>query len=154
MPRKVKGYFYHISQHLPPEDCVLSPRSWGENRDEGEPKIARVCVCPTISGCITAIAHNLFARDVRVFRTKRQVTAVIPFGKNTWEEINTAVADSFITKERWLLRPIHFKFVGYFDANQFRHLFNYVPGDPSSFYDQEICMKEMLKLEKSSNLLG
>jgi len=153
MPQKVKGYFYHISQELSPKDHILSPRGDGCNRDPDEPDIPRVCVCPTIAGCLNAVAPSLsFMKRVRVFRTKRKVTTVVPFGSHS-SGLGKAVLDSHITKEKWLLHKASFKFIGYINLNHIGHLLCYNPGDPDNMGKQHRCMQGLLELEKEGQLL-
>lgn len=153
MPNRIKGYFYHISDELSPKDHILTPRRDGCNRDPEEPDTPRICVCPTMAGCICAVGPSLSIRKrIRVFRTKNQVVSYAPFGKHE-SGGNKAVIDAHITKEKWLIRKTSFKFIGYINLMDFRYLLNFVAGDPKEFTRQQRAMKEFSKLEKRKRLL-
>lgn len=67
--------------------------------DEREPEIERICVAPTLSGCLSAI--NFYYQTLRVYRTMEKVESYVPY----------RVADSKITGERWLMSPTWFEHV-------------------------------------------
>lgn len=149
MPQKVKGYFYHISQQLSPKDHVLAPKRQGRNRDPQEPDVPRICVCPTVAGCLSAIGPSLqYLKRVRVFQTKDNVSAVVPFGKHASNPEAKPVLDSYITQEKWLIKKASFKFIGYIDLGPLEYLLEYNPGDPDQHNTQMISMHAFSEMEK------
>lgn len=156
MPQRVKGYFYHISQELSPKDHILGPRRDGQNRACEEPDIPRICVCPTIAGCISAVGPCLRRNiKIRVFKTKNKVNAVVPYGPPAAPEYGkAAVIDSYITKEKWLIRKTSFKFIGYIDLMKFDDLLRFRPGSQKSIKRQQKAMEALLKIEKENELLS
>jgi len=99
----MKKYYYHITTKNWPDDITLKPRKYGANRADEEPKISRICVAPTIEGCLIALGSCLpLSSNIYIYRTIRKVKAITP----------NDVIDSKITGEMWLLRPIKFKYVG------------------------------------------
>ena len=99
MPRKAKGlqYFYHVTPENWLNKKILSPQK-PLLMDEREPEIERICVAPTLTGCIssTGVCPNM-----RVYRTTEAVQGFIPHG----------VFDAKVTGERWLLSATEFEYL-------------------------------------------
>jgi len=100
----MKRYYYHITNEPWKNTVRLYPRETGDNRDEREPKTARICVAPTIEGCLVAMYVNrsMFGEYVYLYRTKNKVTA----------RKSTGIMDSHITGEKWIVRPTTFVKIG------------------------------------------
>lgn len=96
-------YYYHITQKKWPDKLTLYPKVHGYNRCTEEPEIARTCVSPIIEGCLIALGLCLMIkRPIYIYRSENKVLARNPY----------RVIDSFITKEKWITKPIIFKKVG------------------------------------------
>ncbi len=96
-------FFYHITDENWGKKKKLVPRDNDHpnvcNRCEEEPNTPRICVCPTVAKCLSAVE---LSGNVRIYRTYRPCRAHYP----------RRVSDSRITKERWLFRPTVFVRVG------------------------------------------
>jgi len=106
----VQYYFHITANHSWEDEKLLTPRSFGENRDmQYEPKDARICVCPSIVGCIVALSCTLPMEANRcVFRTKYKVEAIKPYN----------VLDAYITGEHWIVEPTTFIRYGNVNLNK------------------------------------
>ncbi len=140
-------YYFHITPEDWGDKVKLHPRSDGDYRSGDEPNISRICVCPTIAGCISAVwsCYGIARqKHVSVYRTLKQKHAVTPIG----------VADSHITGEVWLLKPAMFVRVGKIDPLSIFKLgkLNSVSG---SSYKKDLReqSKAMTKLRKAGCLL-
>lgn len=91
-------YYYHITENNRwKKEIVLKPRSpW--LMDHREPDDPRICVAPTITGCISALNSANLESRMFVYRTKRKVQTHKPH----------RVPDAHITGERWILKPCRF----------------------------------------------
>jgi hypothetical protein len=104
-PDSVERYYYHITPEDWGDKAVLHPRIDGDFRSTDEPYIPRICVCPTIAGCINAVwACYAYPKHshVSVYKTTKPKSAIEPVD----------VVDSYITGEKWLLKPTTFVRVG------------------------------------------
>jgi hypothetical protein len=101
---KRKQYLYHVTEKDWVREVTLTPKEDGCNRDDREPKIARICTAPTIEGCLIAI-HIPLMDHLNVYRTKGKVYSRKPVG----------VCDSHITGERWVTHSTNFIFVNRID---------------------------------------
>lgn len=99
-----KQYYYHITDENWGNHIVLNPRKDGDNRDPKEPLTSRICVCPTIEGCLIAI-YLQDMRTINVYRTEKEVLAENPY----------QVLDAHITGEKWLTKPTKFIYIGNLD---------------------------------------
>lgn len=92
-----RRYWFHVSmdarlpdrvRFAPRTPCVGGP---------SEPATPRICVAPTVAGCLSAV---VYCRTIPafVYRTARRVTA----------EPAEHVADAHITGEHWILRACTF----------------------------------------------
>ncbi len=125
----MKKYYYHITTRSWPKNVLLKPRKYGANRADEEPKTARICVAPTIEGCLIALGSCLpLSSDLYIYRTVRKINAIKPID----------VIDSEITEEMWLLRPINFKYVGKIKKKTL----------PEHLYWLDVGRKEALNLQK------
>jgi hypothetical protein len=93
-------FFYHVTREKWPKRIILRPKSNEQLNDcaraPNEPKIARICVTPSLDHCLSAI--ELYEEEQNVYRTLRRVRARYPY----------RVQDVTITKERWLDKPTVF----------------------------------------------
>lgn len=121
----IKDYYYHISNNLEPCNHLLCPKIPGKNSNDDEPRIRRICVCPTIAGCISAVGPCITSSfrntKIHIFRTKNKVNGYFPFSPHG--HVNTfctkyPVADAHVTGEKWLLRSTNFKYVGYLNSKE------------------------------------
>lgn len=99
-----KQYYYHITQKISwGNEIILFPKSYGKNRSDGEIETPRICVSPTIEGCLVALGDLLnINKPIYIYRTKYKVQSSLA------KEIN----DASITGEKWMLRPTIFICVG------------------------------------------
>lgn len=91
--------FYHVSPKNLGDEIILKPRN---PQAPGEPTTPRICVTPTIAGCIMATGSllQLFAEDtLYVYQTIAPVEAKKPVG----------VEDASMTGELWILEDTKFK---------------------------------------------
>jgi len=109
--RKVlhRQYYYHVSPY-PILKCnrigkriLLRPLDSTEVSGRGlcEPMNSRICVAPTIQHCLSSIYISPNAPFIYVYQTCHPVLARYPYG----------VADSRVTREKWLIYPTWFKLV-------------------------------------------
>lgn len=90
-------YWYHLSANLNRKEVHLTPRVEGDNRDETEPRIPRICVAPTIEQCLTALPYTL-NDSFYIYRTKDACVATEPYD----------VFDAGVTQEGWITTPTTF----------------------------------------------
>jgi hypothetical protein len=98
---KILRYWYHVSTTLSRKEIKLFPRLDGDNRDDAEPRIARICVAPSIEQCLTAVPYTL-NDSFNIYRTKEMCMADMPYD----------VFDAHITQEGWIKVPTVFVKVG------------------------------------------
>ena len=94
-----KKYYYHITTKRWGKEVILYPKKKFQlkdcNRPDDEPDIAKICVSPTLWGCLGAIQES---RGISVYRTKNKVFGTKAYG----------VLDSSVTGERWITNPTTF----------------------------------------------
>jgi hypothetical protein len=132
-----KQYYYHITQKRWSNKKILKPRSYGANRGHGEPDDLRICVAPTIEGCLLALGSCLeYYKTTYVYRTSNKVIAKKPY----------EVDDAKITGEMWLIRPTTFDLYGRVILRELPEtLLNIQVGDHDAFNDQRYFKRELLK---------
>ncbi len=134
-------YYYHITQKQWPQEVTLKPRNKGWHRALTEPKTYRTCVSASIEGCLVALGSCLLWKSnlpgISIYRTLNKVIA-----KNTYD-----VADSAVTKEKWLTRPIKFIKVGFMNENLPEKLLKLSTGDLNKVPSQ-YKMLDLLKSKK------
>jgi hypothetical protein len=135
-----KEYYYHISVENWRKEKRLTPRIFGINRSDNEPDIARICVSPTIEGCLVALGACLsYEPNIYVYRTKNKV-----LGKRSYQ-----VVDSHITGERWITRPVKFIKYGKIDISKLpESLFKLHTGNISDTYQQRKMFDILIRLNK------
>lgn len=109
IPKNAERYWYHVSSTLKAKRVTLTPRANDEgfNRAEDEPDIKRICVCPTIEGCLTAIPYG--RRDtLTVYRTTKKIPA-----RKAYD-----VFDSTVTQESWITKRTRFIRVGFLNLEK------------------------------------
>jgi len=88
---------YHLTTAYFGKKTTLIPREKGEHRPIDEPDVPRICVAPTISGCLLALGPLLSRGDtVRVYATYAETIPAYD------------VLDSHITGECWVIKPAEF----------------------------------------------
>lgn len=95
--KRGKRHWYHCTDRFMGERWTaerIAPRMHGAD----EPDTPRLCVCPTVGGCLTA---RLMGGDVFVYRTAKPRRANRP----------RSVHDAPITGERWLVPPVALELV-------------------------------------------
>jgi hypothetical protein len=103
---KSPKFYYFLTQQDMGDEPTLKPRKSGDNRGDDEPLTARICVAPSVPGCLTALGSCLdLAPAIHVYVTKEQVMAHNP----------RHVHDSHITGEMWLKKQTAFRRVGIID---------------------------------------
>lgn len=133
-------YYYHITQKKWPDKLILYPQIDGEHRSDDEPILTRTCVAPTIEGCLVALGCCLsMCRQIYIYRTQNKVLARNPY----------KVEDSWITKEKWLIKPITFKKYGLINDKLPKELYYMGVGGYSNQKEQ-LAMLEQLKNMKLS----
>ena len=130
-------YYYHVTQKRWPNRLQLKPRDWGYHRMDEEPDDARICVSPTIEGCLIALAGCIEGDSiVSVYKTVCKVKAISPVN----------VIDSKITEEMWLVRPTTFERYGRIAKHHIpRGLLELSVGDSSTLQDQRNFKRKLLK---------
>lgn len=99
----MRNYYFHVTNRQDwGKEIVLFPlgNDDSDNRCYREPNIPRICVAPTVAGCVSAVCPILSAssRDALIYRTKYKVVGHPP----------KRITDSHITGEEWLLEPTEF----------------------------------------------
>jgi len=132
-----RQYYYHITQKDWRYKKKLKPKSYGSNRGDEEPNDRRICVSPTIEGCLLALGCCLGgSRPAYVYRTSSIVIAKKPYN----------VDDAKITGEMWLIRPTSFELFGrIIIRNLPRSLLCTSVGYKDTFNDQRNFKRELLK---------
>jgi hypothetical protein len=132
----IRQYYYHITQKKWAYKKLLKPKSYGSNRGDDEPVDRRICVSPTIEGCLLALGCCLSYAPAFVYRTSNKVIANKPYD----------VQDAKITGEMWLIRPASFERYGeIIMENLPNSLLDISVGDYESFADQRHFKRELLK---------
>jgi len=116
-------YLYHITLEKNWGNRIkLTPRNYSIYRASDEPDVPRICVCPTIEGCINAIwpCYSSPYNNISIYRTLRKVHSFKPKG----------VTDANITGERWILKPTVFYLIGKIKGSDIydNKLFGYTAG--------------------------
>jgi len=132
-----RQYYYHVTQKIWPYKKLLKPKSYGSNRGDDEPTDRRICVAPTIEGCLLALGSCLDCYNrAFVYRTSNKVIAKKPYD----------VDDAKITGEMWLIRPTSFEQYGEILIGNLPESLLYTSvGDSESFADQRYFKRELLK---------
>lgn len=131
-------FYYHLTQKEWPERITLSPREDGDHRAEHEPVISRTCVAPTIEGCLVALGSCLSTyRTINIYRTVTKVQARTPY----------RVDDSFITKEKWIVKPIRFMKIGIINDSLPDYVREISSGDSLAFEEQESAMIDLKSMK-------
>lgn len=137
-----RRFFYHITRELWGGAKTLKPRCADKaNRPSEEPKLARICVSKSVSGCLSAISNDLFyASCFHVYRTFHRVQARYAWG----------VPDVRLTQERWLTCPTRFIRVGSISCRVLEQIrghdrFHSECGDPDTLDMQQICLDRVIR---------
>ena len=131
-------FYYHLTQQTWPERITLYPQIDGEHRSDDEPEVCRTCVAPTVEGCLIALGQCLYGcREVSIYRTVNKVKARNPY----------QVYDSYLTKEKWLMKPIRFMKVGFINEFLPQSVRHFCPGDYKATPNQEMCLRELKNLK-------
>ncbi|MCK9272943.1 hypothetical protein M0P65_05340 [Candidatus Gracilibacteria bacterium] len=131
--------YYHLTQSNKLKSLIvaLNPKGSGENRPCEEPNIFRICVAPTISGCISA---GVFypTRDIRIYSTTIKA----------WTTFD--VKDAKITGEKWILESCYFKLEGTIPKKIIKEFYD----GSNSMEQRERFLKENKKiLEKYKSVI-
>jgi hypothetical protein len=130
-------YYYHITQNKWPERLTLKPRIEGVNRSMDEPEVSRICVAPTIEGCLVALGCCLSICNYSyIYRTENKVLARNPY----------RVEDSSITKEKWITKQILFKKIGIINDYLPHELYYMGVGGYSNLKEQKAMLKKLNKM--------
>lgn len=132
-----KQYYYHITQKNWPPKKLLKPKSYGSNRGDDEPTDCRICVAPTIEGCLLALGCCLDNwRPAFVYRTSNKAIAKKPYD----------VTDAKITGEMWLIKPTSFEQYGEIIIKNLPGLLlSTTVGGYESLEDQRYFKRQLLK---------
>lgn len=104
----MKQFYYHLTTSNLGKVKILTPLHSDDkkvqHRADTEPETPRICVAPTIGGCLLAIYTCLSAINpkINIYRTYNKVKAENP----------NNVKDSTITGEKWLIKPTKFILIG------------------------------------------
>ncbi len=91
-----KKHWYHCCQHDHGREWVAEKMVSQTAVTVGEPKVPRLCVCPSIALCF--MARYYFPNQlIYIYRTAKERSSVTPFG----------VRDAVMTRERWLIPPVN-----------------------------------------------
>jgi len=120
-------YYYHITFKDWGKCITLKPRVGGVNRGLDEPKLSRICVGPSVAHCLASAVTN--GAEMSVYRTKNKVLGYYP----------VEVIDAKYTREKWLLRPISFIYVGTLSSSISEEVgWNYLDGTSDDHMDQKV----------------
>ena len=132
--------FYHISKKDLGAKVKLLPLDSNDPRtvDRGgsEPDVSRICVAPTIAGCLGAIL--LCPKKHYIYRTVKQKLAKNPYG----------VADAKNTGEKWLIKPTVFIKIGIISYNTMIQIMNQKENDGFCFYTGEASASDLIAQSK------
>jgi len=109
------------------------------NRCDDEPDFPKICVAPTVPGCLVALPASCWYSMIYVYRTAEPVRSVKP-----WD-----VVDADVTGERWIVEDCDFIQVGKICAKQLKEIRGrvrkdagyYFPGMINSTYTQRKARK-------------
>jgi hypothetical protein len=153
-------YYYHVSSKIKPEDCCLKPKFPGVNYASLEPWVKKICVCPTITGCLSAVAPctPLKIKKIKVFKSKYRIKGYDPFCDNGYNYFKTKypVADAHITGEKWLLKDTKFKYIGYINISELPEDLlhsNVGDDDPYLLKEQKRILKKINKMFNNGTIL-
>lgn len=136
-------FYYHVTNQDFGKEVVLIPRKYGDNRSDEEPQLPRICVAPTIEGCLISLGLNCIDVDkqLNIYRTKYKVETMKPYD----------VCDAYITGERWVVDPTSFVRYGTIKLYvKLVDILNIYTGDPSktSLNKQKKHLDRLKKLKK------
>lgn len=119
-----RRYLYHITQsEIPSSIFSWNPRVNGNNRCEFEPKVPRICLSTSVSGCFVTLGECLKEdRDIHVLKTIKPVHYYTP--------TSNEVLDAEITGEVWRLKPVTLKHISTFKSSDLCkndiHIYDYL----------------------------
>jgi hypothetical protein len=151
-------YYYHISSKIKPENCYLTPKFPGVNHAQLEPWIEKICVCPTITGCLSAVASciPLKRNKIKIFRTNYKIKGYDPFSNDhNYFKTKYPVADAHITGEKWLLKETKFKYIGFISLAELpQELLSSTVGDddPTILKNQRKMLDKLNKMFVSGKI--
>lgn len=93
---------YHLSSTWLGPAVVLHPRVPRDPMPGERSRVRRVCVAPTVAGCLRALRTTYYARERWVVYVSDEAETVPPLG----------VPDAEVTGERWILTPIRMQYAG------------------------------------------
>ena len=126
---KSKLFLYHITRSRYWGNTeILFPRQILSSCYR-EPEIERICVCPDIAGCLTAMIE--FYEDLFVYRTLNKVHYYYPYD----------VFDIKATKEKWLLEKT--TFIKVFEMK--RDIYHLIPKGSQDYLSQQKRDYERIK---------
>lgn len=114
-------FYFHLTTRKWPEKIRLKPMRYDDipssHRcdDCYEPDLKKICVAPTIAGCLSAILPCVTG-ELAIYKTARKVETVDPWN----------VSDVEITGERWIVRPATFVKIGIIPPSILREIENEV----------------------------
>jgi len=100
-----KRYWYHLSYNFSTPEIEIFPWDNWRRRAGSEPSGNRLCVCPSVAHCLTALPHRPL---YHIYRTFSKIIAEEPEG----------VYDSEVTKEAWIVKKIKLKKIGFIDLDK------------------------------------
>lgn len=131
-------HYYHVTrkdfgQRWKPEKLY----SQTENRPTEEPLVARICVCSTVSGCLSAIGQ---LGKMFVYRTLRKCRPIFA----------QQVCDAKITGERWILKPVTFIYYEELPSDLLEDIRKEICflncGDPNCLNEQRLELKTIRRI--------
>lgn len=116
-----KKTMYHVSgsdiQVSPTGIAMLRPFDSNDphviHRGGEEPDVSRLCVAPSIFGCLIALSWSEHDSDIlKIYKTLTPVRTSKPFG----------VIDAHLTGERWITKPTPFRVAYKFKCETYREM--------------------------------
>lgn len=115
-------------------------------------KTPRICFCPSISQCLTALAKNVKGKQFYVYTTIEQL--------NYYDPTIKEVPDSLITGEVWVKEPVTLRAIAKIECtgptNDNAMVYTYGNGKKASLYrySYKIIESDSMKFDKALSVIG
>ena len=137
-------HFFHLTNKKWAKEIILKPKTLDQlplpNRCDDEPDFPKICVAPTIEGCLVALAGHCWFSPILIYRTAEPAQSVKP-----WD-----VVDSDVTGERWITQECKFIRVGQLGKVHLLEMRNRIMKDVGNFapgcVDHLRLQKQALKI--------
>lgn len=96
---KLKMRLYFVTDRFKSSFLQLKPRVPSSLMEGEDNKVPRICVCPSLLGCLTAIGSLSTGQVLQVYKTN---------SGEYYQPTDSQVPDSYLTGELWLLKEHSF----------------------------------------------